>query len=87
MTFSRLRKLPTGSKAPDPSGFECDVCGKYEISGSAFSEPLDPEKTALTSIQTAALTKTDHSWKRLLHVAIESIRFNQANYLTGPEPR
>lgn len=46
--------VSTGGR--DSSGFECDVCGKYEISGSAFAGPLDPEKAKLTLIQRAALS-------------------------------
>jgi hypothetical protein len=40
----------------DSSGFECDVCGNYEISRSAFAGPLDPERAELTPIQRAALS-------------------------------
>lgn len=44
----------TGGK--DASGFECDVCGKYKISGTALAGPLDPEKATLTPVQRAALS-------------------------------
>lgn len=48
------RIVSTGDR--DSTGFECDVCGKYEISGSAFAGPLDPENSTLTSNQRAALS-------------------------------
>jgi len=40
----------------DSAGFDCDVCGKFEISTSAFAGPLDPEKSTLTTLQRAALS-------------------------------
>lgn len=40
----------------DSSGFDCDVCGEYEISRTALAGPLDPERTTLTPIQRAALS-------------------------------
>ncbi len=40
----------------DSVGFECDICGRFELTGTAYSGPLDPEKEKLTSLQRAALS-------------------------------
>lgn len=40
----------------DSAGFECDICGKYEISNSAHVGDLDPENSSLSSIERAALS-------------------------------
>jgi len=40
----------------DSTGFNCDVCGEFEISRSAFAGPLDPDKSTLSTLQRAALS-------------------------------
>lgn len=40
----------------DSSGFDCAVCGKYEISRTALAGPLDSRHATLTPVQRAALS-------------------------------
>ena len=57
---SKCSYVSTGDR--DSFGFECEVCGKVELSGTAYRGPLDPERTKdpkkakLNHIQRAALS-------------------------------
>lgn len=44
------------TKGEDSTGFDCEICGKFEIGRTVFSGPLDPEKNTLSPVQRAALS-------------------------------
>lgn len=40
----------------DSSGFDCKMCGRFELSNTVYSGALDPEHASLTPLQRAALS-------------------------------
>jgi hypothetical protein len=44
------------STTGDRSRFSCAVCGVFELSGTAYAGPLDPERSTLTNLERLALS-------------------------------